>query len=84
MNDSFKYYVFKPDTLKRNIIMFSNADTLNKSFLIYHQPEKDILILEGKWKGDSVYVRMKKFDINNFRLVSWRMRWINRGGSKNF
>ena len=64
--------------------MFSNADTLNKSLLTYHQPEKDILILEGKWKGDSVYVRMKKFDINKFRLVSWRMRWINRGGSKNF
>ena len=84
MNDSLRNYVFEPDTLKRTITIFSNTDTLNKSFLTYHQPEKDILILEGKWKGDSVFVRMKKFDINNFRLVSWKMRWINRGGSKNF
>jgi hypothetical protein len=77
INDSSRNFVFRPDTTKKTITMFSNTDTTRKSLFAYSKPEKDILVMNGAWNGDSVYIRMKMFDINKFNLVNRKFSWIN-------
>jgi hypothetical protein len=76
MNDSSRKYIFKTDTVTKTIEMFSRKDTINKYFLTYALPDTAHLVMWGKFKDDSIYVKMKKVDINNFRLVNWRIHWL--------
>jgi len=84
MNENLKIYDFKPDTTNQTVIISSVADSLDKFILTYKQPIKDIFTFEGKWKEDSVVIQMRKVDINQFRLVRWKSRWIYRGGTTNY
>ena len=84
MNENLKTYNFKADTIKQTVIISSVADSLDKFILTYKQPIKDIFTFEGKWKEDSVFIQMRKVDINQFRLVRWKSRWIYRGGGTNY
>ena len=77
MNDRFSYYAFQPDTVKKNIVMYSYSDTTKKSTLAYSFIGADSMQLRGKWMGDSVFITMKKFDLNNFLLVSRGFHFIN-------
>lgn len=77
INDSSKQFAFEPDTLKKRIVMYSWDDTLHKAFFTYTMPQKDILEMKGQWKDDFLFIRMKKFDLNNFRLVNRGFNWIN-------
>lgn len=83
MNDSSRNYIFNPDTVTKTIEIFSRNDTINKYFLTYTLPDTAHLVMWGKFKDDSVYVKMKKININSFRLVNWRMKWI-RDKSRTF
>ena len=59
INTSVKDFAFTPDTVARNIVLFSYSDTTKKSNLRYSFPRKDILVLTGKLNDDSVTVEMK-------------------------
>ncbi len=76
MNDSSRKYIFKTDTVTKTIEMLSRNDTINKYFLNYALPDTAHLVIWGKFKDDSIYVKMKKVDINSFRLVKWRTTWL--------
>lgn len=76
-NDSTKTHDFKIDTNKHTIVMFSYADTLNKAYYTYSQPAKDLLLLKGTFKKDSVTIQLKKYDLKNFRLLNRGFHWIN-------
>jgi uncharacterized membrane protein YphA (DoxX/SURF4 family) len=76
MNDSFRYYNFKTDTIAKTAIVFSNSDTLNK-FTFKYISDSSGLTLTGKMKTDSVYMRFKKYDLKNFRLMNRGFHWIN-------
>jgi hypothetical protein len=75
---------FPADTIKQSVIMSFVADSLDKFIVTYKQPIKDIFTFAGTWKEDSVLIQMRKVDINQFRLVRWKSRWICRGGSTNY
>ena len=77
MNDSIKGFAFRPDTVTRKIEMFSYTDTTKKSNFLYSFPAKDILLLSGKLDDDSVIIEMRKYDLNNFRLVNRGFHWVN-------
>ncbi len=77
INDSTQGFAFKPDTVAKKIIMYSYADTANKATFAYTCPEKDILKMSGRWGNDTLVISMKKFDLNNFRLVNRGFNWIN-------
>jgi hypothetical protein len=77
MNDSTKGFAFNTDTVKKKIEMFSYRDTTKKSNFAYSFPQKDILQLAGKMNDDSVFIEMKEYDMNNFRLISRGFHWIN-------
>ena len=84
MNENLKTYDIKTDTLEKTAIISSSQDSLDKFIFDFHQPVKDILTFKGQWKQDSVFIQMKKVDINQFRLVQWKSRWIYRGGGSNY
>ena len=84
MNENLKTYDIKTDTIKKTAIISSGKDSLDKFIFRFNQPAKDILTFKGQWKEDSVFIQMKKVDINQFRLVQWKSRWIYRGGGSNY
>jgi len=53
------------------------ADTVNKFHLHYTTQQPNIMILQGHWKHDSIYVRMNKVDLSSFRLISRGFHMIN-------
>ncbi|GGH16169.1 hypothetical protein [Mucilaginibacter phyllosphaerae] len=76
-DDTSRTHDFKIDTVKHTIAMYSYSDTSAKSFYKYSQPNKDLLVLKGTLKKDSVTINLKKFDINKFRLINRGFHWIN-------
>jgi len=77
MNDSARSYVFKLDSPAARITMYRSADTTRKYNFNYAFVGKDSLRLQGQWKGDSVSILLKKYDINDFILVNRGYHWIN-------
>lgn len=77
MNDSTKGLALKTDTVAKKIEMFSYADTSKKSNFVYSFPQKDVLWLAGKIANDSVVIGMKKYDLDNFRLINRGFHWVN-------
>lgn len=77
MNDVNEGFAFRPDTLKKQVVMFSYNDTANKSTLSYSLIGNDSMLLRGKFFGDSLLVTMKKYDLNNFLLISRGFHFIN-------
>ena len=77
MNDSVKFFAFKPDTVKHKITAYTYADTVHKFNLTYTVQKPDIIFLNGKWKKDSVDVKLRRLDPNKFKLVSRGFHWVN-------
>ncbi|MEO7214031.1 hypothetical protein [Mucilaginibacter sp.] len=76
MNDSTKRYDFVIDTLKHTIVMNTYADTVKKTHFTY-QLKKDTLLMVSTFPKDSLRIRMKKFDLNNFILIKRGFHWVN-------
>lgn len=76
MNDTLRNYNFKVDTALRKAIVFANWDTLNKINFNYII-DADYLTFTGKFKNDSLFIKLKRFDEKNFRLMSRGFHWIN-------
>jgi hypothetical protein len=76
MNDSSRSFHFKIDTLTRTALLYSYADTLNKSRFNYAL-DSPYLTLAGKMGSDSVFIKLKRFDEKGFRLVGRGFRWVN-------
>jgi hypothetical protein len=77
MNDSMNYYSFSADTLKKTIKFYTYSDTAHKSLLSYSRPDAAHLIITGKLKDDSVYIKMKRVDFNELMLTGRGFHWIN-------
>jgi uncharacterized membrane protein YphA (DoxX/SURF4 family) len=84
MNENLKTYDIKTDTIKKTIAISSTTDSLDEFIFSYSQHSNDILTFKGQRKEDSVFIQMKKVDINQFRLVQWKTRWIYRGSGTNY
>jgi hypothetical protein len=76
MNDSTKTYHFKIDTLAKTAVLYPLSDTLDKSRFNY-VIAAPYLTLTGKIGGDSVFIKLKRFDENRFRLVNRGFHWVN-------
>jgi hypothetical protein len=77
MNDSSRTFTFKPDTVARKIVMTRRGDTTQKGYLEYALMGEDGMRLRGKWQGDSIFVTLKKDDINKFLLVNRGFHLVN-------
>ena len=76
MNDTLRNYNFKVDTVLKKAVVFPNWDTLNKINFNYIT-DADYLTFTGKFKNDSLFIKLKRFDEKNFRLMSRGFHWIN-------
>ena len=76
MNDTLKRFNFIVDTTKKSISVYQGMDTLNKSMLAYTL-DSTCLTLTGKYKGDEVLMRFRKYDLNRFLLLNRGYNWIN-------
>ena len=77
MNDSTKFYSVKTDTVKHEITVNTPEDILHVHSFIYNLQKTGKLTLSGKWKQDSVHIRMSKYDTKKFLLLSRGFHWIN-------
>lgn len=76
MNDSIKWYAFVIDTAKQTIKMTrygTPADSADFTYRVHN----DMLLLKGKMRGDSVDINLKKFNLQNFRLLNRGFHWVN-------
>ena len=76
MNDTVRNYNFKIDTLLKTAVVYPNWDTLNKMSFNYIK-DTDYLVLRGIMKNDSLYIKAKRYDEKNFRLMNRGFHWIN-------
>ncbi len=76
MNDSLKRFNFEVDTVAKQVQLYQNNDTLNRSTFTYKVDSSE-LVLNGVWNKDTLYMKFRKYDINKFRLVSRGFNWIN-------
>jgi hypothetical protein len=77
MNDGLTGYEWRPDSMTKKIEMFPYDDSSYKNQISYHFPDKEHLEMRGSWRGDSLYVKFKVYELNNFLLVKRGYRWIN-------
>ncbi|UEG53864.1 hypothetical protein LLH06_02605 [Mucilaginibacter daejeonensis] len=77
MNDSVRNLNFEVDTAKKLATVYSATDTLHKYKLHYARIPKDTLLLKGFYKGDTVNVKLHRFDEKKFRLTSRGFHWVN-------
>ena len=75
-NDSLKRFNFIVNDSLKSVLVYTNADTLNKSTL-HFEADSTSLLLTGLLGKDSIYMRFRKYDIKNFRLVNRGYNWIN-------
>lgn len=77
VNDSVRGFDFKVDTKTQSIRMSPQRDTLQKFSLTYQQPTENQLVLQGHSKRDTLYIKMRSIDRNQFLLVKRGFNWIN-------
>ena len=76
VNDSLKYFIFKTDTIKKTIEMYSEKDGSDKYTFNYSIVKDSTLILNGKWRSDSLQIQLKQYDLNKFPLINQKFHWI--------
>lgn len=75
MNDSIKRLNFVVNDTTHQITASFASDTV-KSTLQY-TADSTYLFISGKWKSDSLYMRFRRYDEKNFRLVNRGFNWVN-------
>ena len=76
MNDTVRNYNFIIDTITHTATVYPPWDTLNKTKYKY-LTDTSTLTLTGSIKGDSIYMRFRKYDLKNFRLMNRGFHWVN-------
>jgi hypothetical protein len=75
-DDSLKYFLFKTDTIKKVIEMYAEKDGSDKYTFNYSIVKDSTLILNGKWRSDSLQIQLKQYDLNKFPLINQKFHWI--------
>ena len=79
LSDSTRYYRVTTDTVKQTLVLSARRDSSATLRLAYARGGvwKDSLRLDGVVNGDSLHVRLHRFDETRFLLVSRGYHWIN-------
>lgn len=76
MTDKMQYYSFKADTLKETV-EFGDEETNERNILTYTLPDTGHVLIAGTLSKNSVNIRLRRLNINSFRLVNRGFHWIN-------
>jgi len=77
MNDSVKRVAIKTDTVKHQLIFNNSADTVHKFAFTYSMSKTGEFTLIGKWKQDSLHIRLRRYDEKDFFLLKRGFHWVN-------
>ncbi len=77
MNDAQRGFRAQTDTAGHTLSLITGADTTKKAVLAWTRPDSTHLTLDGVLRGDTIHVRMKRFDEQSFFLISRGYHWIN-------
>lgn len=77
MNDSIKFYRITTDTIRHEMVINTFKDTLHVYTFTYSLQKRGELNLNGKWKQDSLHIRLSKYDTKHFLLLNRGFHWIN-------
>ncbi|WP_165872266.1 DoxX family protein [Tenacibaculum sp. M341] len=86
INESNKnnYYSLKADTLKKEITLYSFRDTSEvKAVFVYKKRSKKEFVFKGKLESDSIFIKTKVHELNEYRLME-EIRWITDYGDFKF
>lgn len=76
MDNQFKRYLVKTDTIKKQMIWRTRQDTSRRYVMSYTQIGKD-LKLSGVLQKDELEITFKHYPLNNFLLLNRGFHWIN-------
>ncbi len=76
MDGTVRPFVFKPETAKKEIVMYARSDALDKYTFTYDESEDSVLVLQGRWHKDSLEIKLKQYDFNKFPLINHDFRWV--------
>jgi hypothetical protein len=76
MNDSIRYFIFNPDTVKKTIFMVAEKDTSDKYTFNYSLLKDSTLSLRGKRYNDSLKIQSQLLDLNKLPLINHKFHWI--------
>ncbi|WP_257666695.1 DoxX family protein [Parapedobacter tibetensis] len=75
MDNSLKFFNTSVDTVARRLTLSTGQNNVDKIILRCEQyPE--VLQLQGVMKNDSVTIRLRKRDLDSFRLIGTKFRWV--------
>jgi len=77
MNGNTQARNFFTDTVNKKIQISIPNDSTYKSTFSYFIPDSAHLILSGRVKDDSVYIFLRKQDLNEYPLINRGFHWIN-------
>ena len=77
MNDSLKYFAIKTDTMKHRIVFNSYVDTIHKFTFTYTLHKPGVLVINGKWKQDSLHIKLHRVNEKDFLLLKRGFHWVN-------
>ncbi len=77
MDQSLVLYEQTLDIEARTLILRQFGDSTWEAAFSYHQPEPDVLTLEGTLDGKRVRIRCRRIDESRFPLVGRGFHWIS-------
>lgn len=65
------------DTIRQILLIGLKTATAENYSLNYSKPDPGRILLEGRWRNDSIKVLMTKYDLNNYLLHREKFKWID-------
>lgn len=76
-NDSLRRFEFALDSNQTYLNIHPRKDPANQYRLRIERPADHQMVLSGLWGGDSVWIRMERYDEQQFLLVRRGFHWVN-------
>jgi uncharacterized membrane protein YphA (DoxX/SURF4 family) len=77
MDDTVMHYSVKYDTANRRMTLSTFAPKAPSYLWVYARPDKDHLVLQGRFLKDALTVKLRRIDESKFLLVSRGFHWIS-------
>ena len=75
-DDSFAHYEARVDTSSRTIALTKRNGGPWRASFTFDRPSDDRLVLDGTMDGYKLQLRLRRVELDTFRLLNSRFRWI--------
>jgi uncharacterized membrane protein YphA (DoxX/SURF4 family) len=76
MADSVERFTMKADSVNHELTLTARFDTTRVRTMTYTKPDAEHLVLAGKVDGDSLVVRLRRYNEQRFTLLNRGFNWI--------